>query len=246
MDGYCGSPYNNYSGNCLDQSLLQPPQNFTADSYYKVSDSDFLPNGSSEKNFLSWIGCTLRATDSWSIYCVINSTEKISGHVQLHWADLSDVLSNDATGHPWLLFTGNFNFADSCHKVTFYLLYMYNETLSGNIANKPINGFTESYRIALVNSTYLSPVAAIFSEYAPDITYDGHLTTTLLIRGSHGSYIFNSYMYTVDSGGVIGNGTASHGDWPPHTPQYVMSYLGTAKNVQKGTILFMEYRERVQ
>jgi hypothetical protein len=226
--------------------FFKPPQSISAGSYYKVSDSDLLSNGSSGVYFLSWIGCPIGATDSWAIYYGINSTENISSHVQLHTADPSDVYSNETTGQPGLLFTGDFSFTDSGHKVTFYPLYMYNETMSGTTANKPINGSLVSYGLSLVNLTYPSAVAAIFNKYASDISYDNHLTTTVLITGPHGSYIFNSYMYPVVSGGVLGSGTADHGDWDPHTPQYVMSHLGTATNVQSGATSFMEHIAKAQ
>ena len=226
--------------------FFKPPQSISAGTYYKVSDRDLLSNGSSGVYFLSWIGCPIGATNSWAIYYGINSTENISSHVQLHTADPSDVYSNDTTGQPGLLFKGDFSFTDSGHKVTFYPLYIYNETMSGTTANKTITGSLASYGLSLVNSTYPPAVAAIFNKYASDITYKGHLTTTVLITGPHGAYIFNSYMYSVVSGGVLGSGSPDHGNWTPHTPQYVMSHLGTATNVQGGATAFMQHIAKVE
>ena len=43
-----------------------------------------------------------------------------------------------AVNKKFLVLKGNFTFTASGHKSTFYPLYMYNETMSGTVGNKPI------------------------------------------------------------------------------------------------------------
>ncbi|EQB68333.1 MAG: hypothetical protein AMDU4_FER2C00316G0005 [Ferroplasma sp. Type II] len=222
------------------------PAHITADKYIEVSQKDLLSNGSSAVFFLSWIGCPIGASDSWALYYGINSTTNISSHVELHTADPSDVFSSPTTGLSGLLFKGNFTFTASGHKFTFYPLYMYNETMSGTVANKSINGSLVSYGLSLINNTYPAKVAAMFNKYSSDITYKNHLTTTFLITGPHGTYIYNSYMYDIIPGGVLGSGSASPGNWSPNSPQYVMSHLGSSSHITKAASTFMGYLAKSQ
>ena len=222
------------------------PAHITADKYNKVSQGDLLSNGSSAVFFLSWIGCPIGASDSWALYYGINSTTNISSHVELHTADPADIYSSSTTGQPGLLFKGNFTFTASGHKSTFYPLYMYNETMSGTVGNKPINESLVSYGLSLINSTYPAKVAAMFNKYSSDITFKGHLTTTILITGPHGTYIFNAFMYAIIPGGVLGSGSPDHGQWSPNTPQYVMSHLGSSSHITKAASTFMGYLAKSQ
>jgi hypothetical protein len=222
------------------------PSKISSGSYYKVSNSDLLSNGSSAVYFLSWTGCPIGAANSWALYDAMNATTNVSGNVTLHTADPADIYSNGTTGQPGLLFNGNFTFGSSGHAFTFHPLYVYNETMSGTVANKSINGSLASYGLSLVNSTFPSRVAAIFNKYSQDITYKSHLTTTLLITGPHGTYILNAYMYAVVPGGILGSGQPGHGQWNPNTPQYVMSHLNKSASIKKAASTFQGYLGRAQ
>ncbi|WP_337860987.1 DUF929 family protein [Ferroplasma sp.] len=217
------------------------PSSIKPDSYYKISDGDLLPDGHSGIFFLSWLGCPIGATDSWAIYHGINSTTNISGHVELHSALKNDIYSNDITGQPGLLFNGNFTFNYKGNTFTFYPLYMYNETMTGTVNNGTIHGSLASYGLSLINSTYPAKVAAMFNKYATDITYKGHLTTTFIITGPHGTYILNAFMYTPVSGGILGSGSPDPPDWSPNSPSYVMSHLGSSKTITGAASTFMSY-----
>ncbi len=224
--------------------FFAPPAKITSSKYYKVSQGDLLSNGSSAVFFLSWIGCPIGATDSWALYYGINSTTNISSHVELHTADPADIYSNSTTGQPGLLFNGNFTFTASGHKFTFYPLYMFNETMTGTVGNKPIHGSLLSYGLSLINNTYPAKVAAMFNKYSSDISFKGHLTTTILITGPHGTYIFNAFMYT--PGAVLGSGSPGHGQWNPNTPQYVMSHIGSSTLITKAASIFTGYLAKSQ
>ena len=209
------------------------PSSISPDKYYKISDHDLLSNGSTGIYFISWLGCPIGATDSWALYYAMNSTTDIYSHVEYHQAYNQDIYSNAAgtVGQPGLLFKGTFSFQYNGKTVTFYPLYMYNQTMTGTVNNGKINGSLASYGLSLINSTYPSSVAKMFNKYAPDITYDNHLETTFIITGPHGAYIFNSFMY---DGGALGSGTYSEtaqNSYSPYTPQHVMSGLSTDSTI---------------
>jgi hypothetical protein len=223
--------------------FFEPPASIHPDTYYKVSDGDLLSNGSSAVFFLSWIGCPIGATDSWAIYSAINSTSDIYSHVALHTADPKDIYSNGVVGQPGLLFKNNFTFTTSGHKFTFYPLYMYNQTMTGTVNNTTINGTLASYGLSLINETYPAKVAAMFNRYAADITDKGHLETTFIITGPHGTYILNAFMY--DPGATLGTPISPKspeaGYWSPNSPQYVWTHLSESKNIKDAAGTFSGY-----
>ncbi len=227
--------------------FFSAPTSISPDSYYKVSQGDLLSNGTSAVFFLSWIGCPIGATDSWAIYYGINSTTNIYNHVTLHTADPEDIYSSDTTGQPGLIFNGNFTFTYSGHKFAFYPLYMYNESMTGTATNKSLTtAQLIPHGLSLINNTYPAKVAAIFNKYSADIEYSHHLTTTILITGSHGTYIINSYMYSPVSGGILGSGTSGHGTWNPNPPEYVISRLDDSKTIKTAGGTFLEYLGKAQ
>ena len=217
----------------ITNPFFSPPSKISPDKYYKISDHDLLSNGSTGIYFISWLGCPIGATDSWALYYAMNSTTDIYSHVEYHQAYNQDIYSNAAgtVGQPGLLFKGTFSFQYNGKTVTFYPLYMYNQTMTGTVNNGKINGSLASYGLSLINSTYPSSVAKMFNKYASDITYDNHLETTFIITGPHGAYIFNSFMY---DGGALGSGTYSEtaqNSYSPYTPQHVMSGLSTDSTI---------------
>ena len=217
----------------ITNPFFSPPSKILPEKYYKISDHDLLSNGSTGIYFISWYGCPIGATDSWALYYAMNSTTDIYSHVEYHQAYNRDIFANASgtVGQPGLLFKGTFSFQYNGKSVTFYPLYMYNQTMTGTLNNGKINGSLASYGLSLINSTYPSSVAKMFNKYASDITYDNHLETTFIITGPHGAYIFNSFMY---DGGALGSGTYSEtaqNSYSPYTPQHVMSGLSTDSTI---------------
>ena len=215
----------------ITNPFFAAPASISPDKYYKISDHDLLSNGTTGIYFISWLGCPIGATDSWALYYAMNSTTDIFGHVEYHQAYDRDIYANAAgtAGQPGLLFKGTFNFQYKGKTVTFYPLYMYNETMTGTVNNGTIHGTLKSYGLSLINSTFPAAIAKIFNKYASDITYDHHLETTFIITGPHGAYILNSFMY--DPQGTLGTGawtdSPSTNTYSPFSPQTVMSSLGS-------------------
>lgn len=210
--------------------FFAPPASISPDKYYKISDHDLLSNGSTGVYFISWLGCPIGATDSWALYYAMNSTTDIYSHVEYHEAYNKDIYANAAgtAGQPGLLFRGTFNFQYNGKTVTFYPLYMYNQTMTGTVTNGTISGTLASYGLSLIKAKYPTGVVNMFSRYASDITYKGHLETTFIITGPHGAYILNSFMYNPS---VLGTGTwtdsPSTNTYSPFSPQSVMPGLGS-------------------
>ncbi len=226
------------------------PSSITSDKYYKISNNDLLPHGKSGVFFLSWIGCPIGATDSWAIYDGISQKNNISSHVEYHTADPKDIYSNSSgtVGQPGLLFRGNFTFTENGKTFTFYPLYMYNETMTGTVKNATITGTFASYGLSLINSTYPGSVAKMFNKYASNITYDNHLTTTFIITGPGGTYIFNSFMYNPKN--ELGSGTYSdvsgENNYTPYAPQTVMSNLHNESLIDAAGDTFVSYLNKAR
>ena len=218
----------------ITNPFFAAPASISGEKYYKVADHDLLSNGSTAVYFISWYGCPIGATDSWALYYAMNSTTDIYSHVAYHQAYNRDIYANAAgtAGQPGLLFKGVFNFQNHGKTVTFYPLYMYNQTMTGTVNNGKINESLASYGLSLINSTFPSAVAKMFNKYASDITFKGHLTTSFIITGPHGAYIFNSFMY---DGGILGTGTWSEytdqNTYSPFSPQSVMSGLSSDSTI---------------
>ncbi|AAT43933.1 DUF929 domain-containing protein [Picrophilus oshimae] len=226
----------------LYRAPFSAPSSISSDKYYMVSNRDMLSNGSSGVFFISWYGCPIGATDSWAIYYAINSTTDIYKYVELHTADPGDIYSNGTTGQPGLLFKGDFTFKTTDgYKYTFYPIYMYNETMTGTINNKPINGSLAAYGLSVIKAEAPPGIYNIMKKYESDVTYDNHITTTFIITGPSGTYILNAYMYAPRSGGLLGSGSPQHGAWNPNPPQYVMEYLNTSSQIKSAANTFMSY-----
>ncbi len=217
------------------------PSSIKPGKYYEISNKDLLNNGSSAVFFISWYGCPIGATDSWPLYLTMNKTTDISSHVRYNTADPTDIYGNGSVGQPGLLFNGNFTFKNNGTVFSFHPLYMFNKTMTGTVKNKTIPETLVSYGLSLINSTYPSNVAKMFNKYATSITFSGHLTTTFIITGPHGTYIFNTFMY--QPGNELGTGTwsSTHNTYRPFTPQYVMSNLKTDSSIDGAASTFSSY-----
>lgn len=226
------------------------PTSISPDKYYKISDHDLLSNGSTGIYFISWLGCPIGATDSWALYYAMNSTTDIYSHVEYHEAYNQDIYANAAAtaGQPGLLFKGTFSFQFNGKKVTFYPLYMYNQTMKGTVNNVSLSpSDLASYGLSLINSTLPSGVAKMFNKYASDITYDHHLETTFIITGPHGAYILNSFMYNP---AILGTGTwtnnSSTNTYSPYPPESVMPGLNSDSTIVSAAHSFEKNLTAVQ
>lgn len=199
------------------------PSNIKAGEFVKVSDSDVAPDGHIAIYYLSWYGCPIGATDSWAFYMTMNSTTNIYSHVILHHSSSSDIYPNQ----PGLLFNGSFTFSYDKNTVYFYPLYMYNQTMTGTIDNKSITGTLASYGLSLINTTYPSAVAKLFNKYASDITYKGHLETSFIITGPHGTYM--GYQLLYNPGEPLGSVTDNN--WSSNPPSYVIDHLSSSSGI---------------
>ncbi len=218
----------------ITNPFFAAPASISPDKYYKIADHDLVSNGTTGIYFISWLGCPIGATDSWALYYAMNSTTDIYSHVEYHQAYNQDIYANAAgtAGQPGLLFKGTFNFQYNGKTVTFYPLYMYNQTMTGTVNNGKISESLSSYGLTLINSTFPPAVAKMFTKYASDITYDHHLETTFIITGPHGAYILNSFMY---DGGILGTGTWTNSPatntYSPFSPQSVMAGLSSDSTI---------------
>ncbi len=217
------------------------PSSISPEKYTKVSHGDLLANGSSAIYYISWYGCPVGATDSWPLYYAMNSTKDIYSTVTLHHSNPNDIFASN----PGLLFNKNITFSNAGTKFTFYPLYLYNQTMTGTIHNKSLNSSARiSYGLSLINKTFPSSVANIFNKYSSDISRKGHLTTTFIITGPHGAYIYNLFMYNPENATLLGHGTISH--WTPNSPQNVTANLNSSTTIKKAGSTFESYLTKVK
>ena len=210
-----------------------PPSGIESNKYYKISEYDLINGNKYAVYYVSWYGCPIGAADSWSLYYAMNSTENIYKDVQLHTSSSTDIFADN----PGLIFKDNITFNYKSKVITFYPLYLYNQTLTGTVNNKTISGSKIAYGFSIINKTFPARVASEFYKYRGNITYDEHIETTMIITGPRGGYIYQGLLYNPENNIGTGNENA----WAPDSPAHVMSNLNGINAIKSSGNQFLGY-----
>jgi len=193
------------------QSSFTAPTSIQWGKFTEISNKDFAGAGQENIYFISWIGCPIGASISWSLNYTFYHYQGVTNvKTEGHYSDPNE--AGDLASLPGLLFLDSFSYTNSNGiKVAFYPVYMYNETLFAYANNTPIaSSQLVSAGMSVVNSSVPSGISSLvykytnlvnisnLSPYKPSafLSTPHHMNTVLVITGSFGTYMLNGQLYT--------------------------------------------------
>jgi hypothetical protein len=198
-------PHFNSANN--NQPIFTPPTSIPWGSFTEISNTNFAGSGQENIYFITWVGCPIGASVSWSLNYALSQYVS-NTHATPHYSDPNE---GSLASLPGLLFSDSFTFTHNGEKVLFDPVYMYNETLFGYASNNtPIaSSNLISAGMSVVNSSVPAGISSLvykytnmvnisnLSPYTPS-AYLGtphHMNTVLVITGSFGTYMLNGQIY---------------------------------------------------
>lgn len=192
------------------QPSFTAPTSISWGKFTEISNENFAGAGQEDIYFITWVGCPIGASVSWSLnYAlsqIVNNT-----FVTPHYSDPNE---GKLASLPGLLFSDSFTFTNNGKKVLFDPVYMYNETLFGYANNNtPIKSTNLiSAGLSVVNSSsppistgilnliykYTNVVKINNTQQNVPSAYLGnppHMNTVLVITGTFGTYMLNGQIY---------------------------------------------------
>ena len=197
-------PHFNSANN--NQPSFTPPTSIPWGSFTEISNTNFAGSGQENIYFITWVGCPIGASVSWSLNYALSQYVS-NTYATPHYSDPNE---GKLASLPGLLFSDSFTFTHNGEKVLFDPVYMYNETLFAYANNTPIaSSNLISAGMSVVNSSMPSGISALvykytnlvninnISPYAPSATLSTphHMNTVLVITGSFGTYMLNGQIY---------------------------------------------------
>ena len=201
-----------HSGN-TNQPNFVAPTTITWGSFTEISNQNFAGSGQENIYFVSWIGCPIGASLSWALNYTFSHYQGVTNvRTEGHYSDPNE--AGDAASLPGLLFMDSFSYNQNGIKISFYPVYMYNETLFGYANNNtPIpSSNLVSAGLSVVNSSVPSGISALvykytnlvnvsISPYHPSafLSTPHHMNTVLVITGDFGTYMLNGPIFSPTS-----------------------------------------------
>lgn len=201
-----------HSGN-TNQPNFVAPTSITWGSFTEISNQNFAGSGQENIYFVSWIGCPIGASLSWALNYTFSHYQGVTNvRTEGHYSDPNE--AGDAASLPGLLFMDSFSYNQNGIKLSFYPVYMYNETLFGYANNNtPIpSSNLVSAGLSVVNSSvppgisslvykYTNLVNVSISPYHPSafLSTPHHMNTVLVITGDFGTYMLNGPIFSPTS-----------------------------------------------
>jgi hypothetical protein len=198
-------PHFNSTSN--NQPGFTPPTSIPWGSFIEISNKNFAGSGQENIYFITWVGCPIGASISWSLNYALSQYVS-NTYVTPHYSDPNE---GSLASLPGLLFSDSFTFTHNGEKVLFDPVYMYNETLFAYASNNtPIaSSNLISAGMSVVNSSVPSGISSLvykytnlvninnLSPYTPSATLSTphHMNTVLVITGSFGTYMLNGQLY---------------------------------------------------
>jgi hypothetical protein len=194
------------------QPSFTAPTSIQWGKFTEISNKDFAGAGQENIYFISWIGCPIGASISWSLNYTFYHYQGVTNvKTEGHYSDPNE--AGDLASLPGLLFLDSFSYTNSNGiKVAFYPVYMYNETLFAYASNNTPIGSSQlvSAGMSVVNSSVPSGISSLvykytnlvnisnLSPYKPSafLSTPHHMNTVLVITGSFGTYMLNGQLYT--------------------------------------------------
>lgn len=201
-----------HSGN-TNQPNFVAPTSITWGAFTEISSQNFAGSGQENIYFVSWIGCPIGASLSWALNYTFSHYQGVTNvKTEGHYSDPNE--AGDAASLPGLLFMDSFSYNQNGIKLSFYPVYMYNETLFGYANNNtPIpSSNLVSAGLSVVNSSVPSGISALvykytnlvnvsISPYHPSafLSTPHHMNTVLVITGDFGTYMLNGPIFSPTS-----------------------------------------------
>jgi hypothetical protein len=192
------------------QSNFVAPTSIPWGVFTEISNQNFAGSGAENIYYISWIGCPIGASVSWSLNYALSQMVN-NTYVTPHYSDPDE---GSLANLPGLLFNDAFSFKHNGENVLFDPVYMYNETLNGYAKNNsPIAGSDlVSAGLSVVNNSLPAlpyGISNLIYEYTTvfkinnmpsDVpsAYLGtppHVNTVLVITGNFGTYMLNGQIY---------------------------------------------------
>ena len=209
--GYLPLPHFNSSN--TGQSNFTAPTSIPWGSFTEISNKNFAGSGQENVYFISWVGCPIGASISWSLNYTFYHYQGVTNvKTEGHYSDPNE--AGNAASLPGLLFLDSFSYTNSNTgiKVSFYPVYMYNETLFAYASNNtPIaSSNLISAGMSVVNSSVPSGISSLVYKYTNLVNISNlsphtpsaflrspyKINTVLVITGSFGTYMLNGQLYT--------------------------------------------------
>jgi hypothetical protein len=207
---YIGGYIPHFHSDSKVTSNFTAPTTINWGTFTQISNQNFAGSGQENIYFVSWIGCPIGASLSWALNYTFSHYQGVTNvKTEGHYSDPNE--AGDAASLPGLLFMDAFSYNQNGIKVSFFPVYMYNETLFGYASNNtPIESSNlVSAGLSVVNSSvpsgisslvykYTNLVGVSISPYKPSafLSTPNHMNTVLVITGSFGTYMLNGPIYS--------------------------------------------------
>ncbi|WP_393971187.1 DUF929 family protein [Oxyplasma meridianum] len=194
------------------QPAFTAPTSIPWGSFTEISNQNFAGSGAENIYFITWVGCPIGASISWSLNYTLSHYQGVSNiKTDGHYSDPNE--KEEIASLPGLLFLDSLSYTSSITgaKVSFYPVYMYNETLFAYASNNTAISQSDlvSAGMSVVNSSVPSGIASLvykytnlvnisnLSPYTPSafLSNPNHMNTVLVITGSFGTYMLNGQLY---------------------------------------------------
>ena len=203
--GYIHLPH----GSSNNAPAFTAPSSIPWGAFTEISNKNFAGAGAENIYFISWIGCPIGASISWSLNYTFSHYQGVTNvKTTAHYSDPNEA---SVPNLPGLLFDDSFSYSSNGVKISFYPVYMYNETLFGYANNNTAIPSSDlvSAGLSVVNSSVPSGIASLVYRYTNIISINNlspytpsaflstphHMNTVLVITGSFGTYMLNGQLY---------------------------------------------------
>lgn len=195
------------------QPSFTAPTSISWGKFTEISNENFAGAGQEDIYFITWVGCPIGASISWSLNYTFYHYQGVTNvKTEGHYSDPNE--AGDAASLPGLLFLDSFSYTNQNTgvKVYFHPVYMYNETLYAYASNNtPIaSSNLVSAGLSVVNSSVPSGISSLVYKYTNLVNINNlspntpsaflstphHMNTVLVITGSFGTYMLNGELFT--------------------------------------------------
>ena len=194
------------------QPRFTPPTSISSGKFTEISNENFAGAGQEDIYFITWVGCPIGASISWSLNYTFYHYQGVTNvKTEGNYSDPNE--AGDLASLPGLRFLDSFHYTNQNTgvKVYFYPVYMYNENLSTYASNKTriASSNLVSAGSSVVNSSVPSGISSLVYKYTNLVNINNippyspsaflstphHMNTVLVITGSFGTYMLNGPLY---------------------------------------------------
>ena len=209
---YFGGYFPDFHSTSSTQPGFSAPTSIPWGSFTEISNKNLAGSGKENIYFISWVGCPIGASISWSLNYTFYHYQGVTNvKTEGHYSDPNE--ASNVASLPGLIFLDSFSYTNSNTgvKVSFYPVYMYNESLYFYASNNTTIASSNlvSAGMSVVNSSVPSDISSLvykytnlvdisnLAPYTPSafLSTPHHMNTVLVITGSFGTYMLNGQLY---------------------------------------------------